>query len=102
MGLQQIASPLADRLGDSGLFGACPVALAIWRKSDGRFLETNPAMIELLERDRPEIIGQTDLQLGFWASEPLKSRGLSALAENLPCRNVEARVQSRSGKVRTV
>src|SRR5207249_4454752 len=101
MELQQIASHPAECLGESGLFSACPAALVICRKSDGRFLEANPAMIELLERDLHAIIGQTDLQLSFWASEPLKSRGLSALAENLPSRNVEARIQSRSGKIRT-
>src|SRR6266404_5529753 len=96
------AGALDFQSAETHLFGACPIGMAFCREGDGLFLEANLAMGALIGLPPAQLIGQTDLDLDFWESEPLKSRGLAGLAETLPLSNMDMRVRSNGGEMRTV
>ena len=51
------------------LFETSPDGVLITRSEDGKIVEVNPALLEILQFSRDEAIGHTSLELDIWADE---------------------------------
>jgi PAS domain S-box-containing protein len=84
----------------ASVFDASPFALGWYHEQNGVFVAANRAMADLIGLAAAEIVDRSDLQLGIWQSEPLKTGGLSRL--ELPVRDLETQVRSCRGELRMV
>src|SRR5262245_49057472 len=84
----------------SRIFHAAPVAFAVCTLKEGRFLEVNGSFLSLTGLSREEVIGSTDLELGVWADLHVRDELSRALTERQTVRDIEWRIQSRTGEVR--
>jgi PAS domain S-box-containing protein len=69
---------------------------------DGCFLEVNDAFLQMMEYSRPQLIGNTALQLGIWASEQERSSLIMKLTGQEPVRGHDAELKTRTGRSRHV
>jgi PAS domain S-box-containing protein len=52
----------------ANVFNMSPVAITITRAADGRFLDANDALLQLLGYRRDEVVGNSSIAIGFWYS----------------------------------
>jgi PAS domain S-box-containing protein len=50
----------------SNVFNMSPVAITISRAADGRFLDANDALLQMLGYRRDEVVGNSSIAIGFW------------------------------------
>jgi PAS domain S-box-containing protein len=50
----------------SNVFNLSPVAITVTRVADGRFLDVNDALLQMLGYQRDELIGNTSVAIDFW------------------------------------
>ncbi|HEX8229051.1 MAG TPA: sensor domain-containing diguanylate cyclase [Chloroflexia bacterium] len=62
-------------------FCSSPVAMAITRLSDGRFLEVNDNFLSFYGYSRDDVIGATALELGMWANPEERAEMVRAVQE---------------------
>jgi PAS domain S-box-containing protein len=84
----------------SKAFGASPIPIAICTRSEGRFIDANPAFLGLIRRDRQEVIGRTDRELHIWANERERTAIFAAHLPDIHSR--EMVVSRRDGQQRRV
>jgi PAS domain S-box-containing protein len=56
-----------------------PIAIAIARVADGRFVEVNDAFVNLFGRKREELVGRTSVEVGYWPDNKTRLDWLEAL-----------------------
>jgi PAS domain S-box-containing protein len=50
----------------ANVFNMSPVAITITRTADGRFLDANDALLQMLGYRREELVGNSSMAIGFW------------------------------------
>jgi diguanylate cyclase (GGDEF)-like protein/PAS domain S-box-containing protein len=61
------------------IFHTSPIAIAITRLADARFVEVNDAFARMLGLSRDEMVGHTSVETGYWASAEARNDWLEAL-----------------------
>ncbi|MBE7423923.1 MAG: PAS domain S-box protein [Zoogloeaceae bacterium] len=79
------------------VFRSNPLAIAITRLEDGRYLDVNEAFIALFGWAREEVIGRTSADLGKWMRPEDRERWVAALRRDGRAPNRETRFRTRSG-----
>ncbi|MET0850618.1 MAG: PAS domain S-box protein, partial [Candidatus Rokuibacteriota bacterium] len=83
-------------------FELSPTFLCVTSLGDGRVLDVNDAFCRVTHYAREEMIGRTVLELGLWVDPAQREQGLAALRAGNAVRNVEARLRTKDGDVRTI
>jgi diguanylate cyclase (GGDEF)-like protein/PAS domain S-box-containing protein len=78
---------------------ASPAATTITRE-DGTFLEANRAALDLFDRGREEVIGNTALALGLWPDPENRTRLMASLRAGETVNLRPASLRRKSGEVR--
>lgn len=70
-------------------FRESPNLIAVTRRSDGRFVDVNPAFENVLGHARSEAVGRTPVELGIWEdpgvrTEILERLGAEGTVSNVP------------------
>ena len=94
-------SPNSAELLNRAFFRA-PAAFGVCSLSEGRFCEANDALARLIGIERQDILGRTDLDLGFWADAANRQQLWRQLGEGGAARELECRLRTKSGEARTV
>jgi PAS domain S-box-containing protein len=90
---------------DAGMlavFSASPVPTAITRAGDGLILFANRACLEMLGWQEGGFVGQTIIDVGFWARPERHAAMLAQLASEGRILDLEEEVKTRSGETRIV
>lgn len=80
-------------------FRQTPDAVVITDKSNGAFVEINPAFEQRFGWSKDEAIGRTSLELGIWKSLADRQRLLDAMQRDGSCQNLPAQLFSRDGQL---
>jgi diguanylate cyclase (GGDEF)-like protein/PAS domain S-box-containing protein len=80
-------------------FETSPDGVLIARAEDGKIVEVNPALLNILKLSREEVLGHTSLELDIWADESDTCRIAEELHENGAARDLEVRLRRRNGEV---
>jgi PAS domain S-box-containing protein len=84
----------------SRVFAASPIAIAICTLDGGRMLDANESFLAMLGYDRTEIIGRTDLKLGFWSNEADRERIVQKVREGQPVRDEQCKLRPKRDEER--
>ena len=86
----------------ASVFRSSPLAVAITRLEDGRYLDVNEAFVRLFGWTREEAIGRTSLDLGKWATPEARVAWAAALKRDGRVTNLETNFRTRNGELRRV
>jgi two-component system cell cycle sensor histidine kinase/response regulator CckA len=79
-------------------FHGSPIGIVQARLSDGRILDVNGAMLEVLGYSRDEFVGRTSAELGLWPSPVDQAAFTERLRRDRTLRNVDLDLRTRSGE----
>ncbi|RQO83614.1 EAL domain-containing protein [Acidovorax sp. FJL06] len=85
----------------SGIFHLAPYPMGLSLRHDGRYVEVNPAWVEMMGIPREEAIGRTAIELGLFTQED-RQHLMEAVAQNNHVNSHELRIQVRNAPARTV
>ena len=74
-------------------------AMSLTRLDDGKFLEVNHALLDLIGFSREEVIGRTSQELGVWADLAERTRITEDVRRVSALRDLEVKLQRRNGEV---
>jgi diguanylate cyclase (GGDEF)-like protein/PAS domain S-box-containing protein len=94
---EQVAQIKEDRYRST--FETSPDGVLIARAENGKIVEANPALLNILQLSREEVLGHTSLELDIWADESDTYKVSEALHENAAARDLEVRLRRRNGEV---
>ena len=80
-------------------FETSPDGVLIARAEDGKIVEVNPALLDILQFSREEVLGHTSLQLDIWTDDSDTFKLSDALHENGAARDLEVRLRRKNGEV---
>jgi hypothetical protein len=80
-------------------FRSSPAAIAITRKSDGRYLEVNDAALRLLRYSREELVGRTTAELDLWVHPEDRQHVIEVLKTKGRVQNAEYRLRRKDGDI---
>jgi PAS domain S-box-containing protein len=83
-------------------FHSSPALMAITRVTDGLITEANPAFLRGIGYTRDEVIGQTTLDIGLWASPTQRDDYLRRFREEGAVRDLAAEIRAKNGQIRTL
>ena len=83
-------------------FLASPSPIAINNLCDGTFVAVNPSFSRLSGYAQQDILGQTDVELGFWQESALYQEALAQVSKGETCNSIELECKTRQGEVHTV
>ncbi len=86
----------------SKVFRASPLAIAITRLADGRYLEANEAWCRLYGWTREEMIGRTSLEMGTWSDAQTRDAWIRDLRQHGYTRDYDVRFIAKDGSPRDV
>jgi len=86
----------------SSVFRFSPLAVAITRLEDGRYLDVNDSWTCLFGWPREEVIGRTSLEMGKWLDAAERAAWAAALRHDGHVANREVRFRTKAGSVRDV
>ena len=84
------------------VFRTSPIAIAIADQSNGRFVEINDAMVNLLGRSRESILGSTSVELNYWPSVEARNAWFETLKRDGQLNGYEVNLRNAQGEERTV
>lgn len=84
------------------VFRTSPIAIAIADQSNGRFVEINDAMVNLLGRSRESILGNTSVELNYWPSVEARNAWFETLKRDGQLNGYEVNLRNAQGEERTV
>ncbi|HEV2172778.1 MAG TPA: PAS domain S-box protein, partial [Nitrospira sp.] len=74
-----------------------PVTISVL--SDGKYLDVNPAFLNLLGFERDELVDRTSLELNIWVDERERQNMVEIIRQDSLCRNIEARFRKKNGEI---
>jgi diguanylate cyclase (GGDEF)-like protein/PAS domain S-box-containing protein len=74
-------------------------AINITRMDDGKFVDCNQALLDVLGYEREELIGKTTLQLGVWADTRDRTTMTNQVRQNGSCRGLEVQFKKKNGEL---
>ena len=86
----------------SKAFHCAPIPTSISRISDGLVLDVNSSLLELLGRQRDEIVGRTTVEMRTWQGVDERRKALEVLADTGRISDFEMQVRSRTAGRRDV
>ena len=84
------------------MFHANPVPISLQHRDDGRYLDANPAFLQLLDQPRDAVIGRSPAELRLWPATDLWSETVRTLDAHTPLRSHRAQLCQRDGTLRDV
>ncbi len=84
----------------AGVFRASPLAIAITRLEDGRYLDVNEAFERLFGLRREEVIGRTSLEIGAWLTPEEREHWVKSLKQTGRLSNREVPFRVSNGDIR--
>ena len=84
----------------STVFRVSPIAINIFRMSDGRSILVNDQYLSLIGFSREEVIGHTAAELGLFADPLTRAPLLKKLGEDGNANFAESRIRSKSGELK--
>ncbi len=85
----------------SRIFHLMPYPMGLSHRSDGRYVDLNPAWVEMLGIPREEAIGRTAVELGIFTAED-RQRLMEQVSQNGHLSDYEVTLNVRNGPRRTV
>ena len=82
----------------STVFNSSPIAIAITRMSDSRFLNVNEAWERITGYSRSDALGHNAIELGLFASQTDRDKLESLLASPGPSHDMEINLKKKSGE----
>src|ERR1044072_1206348 len=83
-------------------FAASPVPTAITRAADGVIVFANVACLQMLGWEAADFVGQTMIDVGFWANAERRTAMLEELAREGIVSDLEEEIATRDGEQKTV
>ncbi len=83
-------------------FSVSPVAMTLTEWRTGRIIDANESLVRMLGYGREELIGRTSIELGLWIDVAERDRMVKAIKAEVPFREREIRLRTRSGEIRYV
>jgi PAS domain S-box-containing protein len=80
-------------------FRSSPLAIAITRIADGRYMDVNEAFVRLFGWRREEVIGRTSLEVGKWLAPEERANWVATLKQAGRISNQEIRFRAKGGDV---
>src|SRR5690606_23967644 len=74
------------------IFHANPVPTTLQHRDDGRYLDANPAFLQLIGHSRAAVLGRTPAELGLWPASDLWSEALQSIDARTPLRSHRAQL----------
>lgn len=81
-------------------FRASPDVVILFTLNDGRVVEVNDAVLEVLGHRRDEVMGKTTLELGVWADVEAREAFAAILRREGRVRDQEVKMRTKSGEIR--
>ena len=81
----------------SNVFNMSPVAISITRAADGRFLDANDALLQMLGYRRDEVVGNSSMAIGFWYSMEERTEMVARIQGQGSVRDFPMRGRTRDG-----
>ena len=97
--IERTVGSLEERF--SKAFHSAAVGISIVTYDDGRFVDVNQAYCAVCGYSRDELIGHTLTELNIRVDDPERVQMLEALHRNEPIYEVEQRVRTKSGDIRS-
>jgi len=72
--------------------------ICISQLSDGKYIDTNPAFLDLFGFDREEVIGRTSLELNLWVDPAIRGQMAESLSRDESFRDVETQFRAKNGE----
>ena len=82
-------------------FRESPLAIAITRMSDSRYIDVNEIFEQQTGWNRNELIGRTPFDIGLWVNSDQRTAFLQQLSTQGSVRDLEVRVRRKNGETRT-
>jgi PAS domain S-box-containing protein len=86
----------------SRMFHSNPVATTLTTKREGRYVNVNAEFLNLLERSREEVLGQTSFTLGLWVNPAQRAIMMAQLDQHGTVRDFDFEIRTKSGQIRQV
>jgi PAS domain S-box-containing protein len=86
----------------STIISSSPIGIYISSLPEGTFLNTNPALLDLLGYERDEVIGNTPEKLGLWADSETSAAMYDLNKHRRSAHSLEAMLKTKSGKAVSV
>lgn len=84
------------------LFDGAPMGLALGTLADGKFVDVNQVLLDMLGRSRSEVIGRTSTELGLWLEPMDRSALIREVLSGKPVRLHQTRILGAGGLPRDV
>ena len=84
----------------SKAFRNSPLAITIATEEEGRYLDVNDAFLNMVGRERAEVIGYTGMDIGIWAQESERAEMLRQLAETGRVSEFRKQHKTKAGEIR--
>ncbi|MGA2695409.1 MAG: PAS domain S-box protein [Terriglobales bacterium] len=84
----------------SKAFRNSPLAITIATEVEGRYLDVNDAFLNMVGRERAEVIGRTGLEIGIWAQESERAEMLRQLTETGRVTEFRKQHKTKAGEIR--
>lgn len=84
----------------SRVFQASPIAIAISTLEGGRLQDVNESFLNMLGYNRNEVIGRTDVGLGFWANVEDREQIVRKMSEQQSMRDNQCKLRTSKGELR--
>lgn len=97
-GTQQVAGEMRYR----ALFDGAPMGMALGTLADGKFVDVNQVLLDMLGRSRAEVIGRTSNELSIWLDPMDRSVLIREVLSGKPVRLHPTRILGAGGQARDV
>ena len=83
-------------------FATNPLGVVITRRADGKILDVNEALCDLLGYASQELVGRTTVEAAYWADSSARERAIAMLNAGGNVRGWEHEIRRKSGEIRVV